>query len=433
MTSVRNMSTAGDTDSVFSDAEMEPREDVSKRKREREGSVTDIVSAYEKKQRKGKSPKSKTAEKTASCDKIPPEMLSCIREVIQSTIQTAIRDQLSHITSVMEKKITSQQKSIDILEKDLFEKTEAVEKLEKTLENTKQEMCYLSYQVDEMERHQRGVNLVLSSKRFGASRQGEDVREEAVRVLNDSLPDTTRVAPDSFSAAHRLGRENTVIVAFHDRNLRNQVYKQRLQLRTTNSLDRRLFITESLTRFNRELFNELLTMKSKKLLWTAFTNNGLPAYKLTRDSNPVRVTTVRQVQQLWQQVKALRRRNAEGEAPPAAAAPGRSPVQPHRDAVPPAAGADASSGHRDVLPGLGGLSLGAQPPIISSGATADGTTRPYQGRGSIFETSPAGLPLVSVSSASSSATAVRSSAVESGASRDPGEMDFGTAPGTGVR
>ena len=417
------MSTAGDTDSVFSDAEAGPREEVVKRKRDRESSVTEIVDAYEKKQRKGKSPKNKTPPGKASPEgRLSPEIVSCIKNLIENTIQSSIEEHLCRITESLERKIASQQQSIEVLEGELFNKAKTIDGLEKSLGAAQQELGRLAEQVDDMERHQRGVNLVLSSKSFGVRVQGEDIRAQAVLVLNASLPQT-RVSSSDFAAAHRLGRENTVIVAFHDRSLRNLVYQQRLQLgNATVPVGQRLYISESLTRSNRELHGELLTMKSEKLVWTVFTNNGIPGYKLTRDSLPIRVTTVQQIKQLWQQVGAQQPR-PENHGPPAALTssaggrraqygPPRRPFRPPAEVGgPPASGgppAGAPSpgtsrlaeGSAGLVPGPRHETVGESAPALPSGAastaatpaTETGTVQPpaEAGRGAVASTSAVG-------------------------------------------
>ncbi|KAF0298224.1 hypothetical protein FJT64_000366 [Amphibalanus amphitrite] len=67
---------------------------------------------------------------------------------------------------------------------------------------------------------------------------------------------------------------------------------------------------ESLTRAKRELFSELLAMKKEKRLWTVFTRNGLPFYKLQQLSSPVRVTSPEQIAELRRKLDPVAGRRA---------------------------------------------------------------------------------------------------------------------------
>lgn len=302
------MSNAGDTDPEW---ETGTSDDPKRRKRDRESPISDIISAYEKrrKQGTGKSPKGKSPKSKGG---ITTEMLECIKSIIQSTIQVEMDANFTKMTKALQAKVESQKEAIQVLEADLFEKANKVDRLEEQLKETRRELSSLHVQVEDMERHERGVNLILTCKKFGRRRQGEDVRMMAVRALREHFPHIPLSPPD-LAAAHRLPRDNVVICAFFDRTLRNQFYYERMRLRNSPvPAEERLYLSESLTRLNRERHNELLTMKSKGRIWSVFTQNGLPGYKLTQHSNPVRVTSDQQVRDLW---KMLRERRQAGGHP----------------------------------------------------------------------------------------------------------------------
>ena len=96
------MSTAGDTDSVFGDAECE-LEEPRKRKRERQQSITELITAYEKRQKKGKSPKGKSPKGKSPTGKaaLSVDMLSCIKDIIEATIESKMDEHLSQIKSAL--------------------------------------------------------------------------------------------------------------------------------------------------------------------------------------------------------------------------------------------------------------------------------------------------------------------------------------------
>lgn len=317
------MSTAGDTDSVFSDAECGQTDDTSRRKRERQQSITELISSYEKRQKKGKSPKGKSP--TGKAD-LPVEILSYIKEIIEATIESSMEGHMRRLEKVMKTKQESQKKRIELLEGESFEKTEKIDSLQQNLSEAKQRITVLEDQVDAMERHQRGVNLVVSCRRLGKQRVDEDIRGELVKLLRESFPHIP-LTRDSFSAAHRLPGDGVVICAFRDRDLRDRFYQERLSLRRVSTPhDHRIYISESLTPKNREIFGELLTMRRKQRVWTVFTNSGIPGYKLTRDSPSMRVTSLQQVRDLWRKLR-------EARETAHSLAPGSAPVPPVQSRV----------------------------------------------------------------------------------------------------
>lgn len=161
----------------------------------------------------------------------------------------------------------------------MLEKEKSIEDLGKQAGVSERNLSLQQDQVEEMERHGRVVNLVLSSRMFGSRRPGEDVKAVAVKSLTEHLHHIT-VATSDLSTAHRLSRDGVIICAFYDRDLRNKLYYARTQLGNRSApRQRRLYIPKCLTWWNRHKYDELVTMKQGKLIWSAFSNNGLPGYK----------------------------------------------------------------------------------------------------------------------------------------------------------
>ena len=108
-----------------------------------------------------------------------------------------------------------------------------------------------------------------------------------------------------ISVSHRLPKPKhsdsppTIIAKFVRRDVRDQVYKSRKNLKDKstkdidhNLPDSKIFVTESLTKRNRELFNKAMTIKRSldyKFIWTS---NGKISLRKDRDSQPKRITTV---------------------------------------------------------------------------------------------------------------------------------------------
>ena len=123
--------------------------------------------------------------------------------------------------------------------------------------------------LDDIERHSRAVNLILFSRKFGKPCDGENITEMAVSAINDSYSDV-RVTKSDFSAVHRISKENTVICASLNKNLRNKLYDSRLNMRFQADASKRLFVTENLTRSKSDVFNRLLQLKRSGRVWTVF-------------------------------------------------------------------------------------------------------------------------------------------------------------------
>ena len=155
------MSTAGDTDSVFSDAETGTGDEQRRRKRERESSISEIISAYEKRQRQG-SGKSSKGKSPKSRGGMSAEMLEFIKEIIESTIQATMEQHFARQSKTLEAKLESQNKRIHILEGELFEKANKMDALEQKLECSRREVMAIREQVEDAERHERGIYLVLT-------------------------------------------------------------------------------------------------------------------------------------------------------------------------------------------------------------------------------------------------------------------------------
>ena len=131
----------------------------------------------------------------------------------------------------------------------------------------------------------------------------------AVSATNDSYSDV-RVTKSDFSAVHRISKENTVICAFLNKNLRNKLYDSRLNMRFQADASKRLFVTENLTRSKSDVFNRLLQLKRSGRVWTVFSKAGIPCYKASKLSAPIRVHNMKQVT------------DAERDLPPAGSGPG---------------------------------------------------------------------------------------------------------------
>ena len=220
--------------------------------------------------------------------------------------------------------MSSLETKIDKMECQLFERDQLIDELQEKVRSYRERVSGLEEHVEDMERNSRSANLIFWSRQIGKRTAGEDITQKTIKLINDNFP-TKSVTKADFSAVHRLSNENTVICAFVSKNLRNEIYDERLNLRKRKAEENdRLYINESLTKSKREIFSRLLEMKRQDRIWTAFTKNGIPCCKLTKESTAMRINSLQQFERLVLQIPAAAapaggaRAGAGGRPPPSA-------------------------------------------------------------------------------------------------------------------
>ena len=215
-------------------------------------------------------------------------------EEFKVMMKVCVEESNERLWQKVESKISSYENRMDRLEAEIFMRDQRIDQLESKLRACYEAMERHEEQLDDIERHSRAVNLVLSCQRFGRRRDGEDISGMVVKAINDNVKDV-RVTKDDFSAVHRLSKENTVICAFLNKNLRNKVYEGRLSMRYQTDFADRLFVTENLTRAKSDVFNRLLQLKRSGRVWTVFSKAGIPCFKASKTAAPDRVYNMEQV------------------------------------------------------------------------------------------------------------------------------------------
>ena len=296
-------------DTAFLPATAGPGPAVRKRQR----SVGDMIRRLDQKKQRFVSPKGKeqVSKDTDLLEEFKVMMKVCVEEGNERLWQK------------VENKISSYENRMDRLEAEIFMRDQRIDQLESELRACHESMERHEEQLDDIERHSRAVNLVLSCQRFGRRRDGEDISGMAVKAINDNVKDV-RVTKDDFSAVHRLSKENTVICAFLNKNLRNKVYEGRLSMRYQADFADRLFVTENLTRAKSAVFNRLLQLKRSGRVWTVFSKAGIPCFKASKTAAPVRVYNMQQVISAERGLPPA----PSGAGRPRAAAPGPLPPPP---------------------------------------------------------------------------------------------------------
>ena len=300
-------------------------------------------------------------------------------EELSKMIRSCIEESNATLWQKVENKISSYEAKIEKLEGDIFDRDRKIDKLETELRGCQDSIQKCQDQLDEMERHSRSVNLVLSSQMFGRRQEGEDIAKITVDTINENYPDV-RVSKNDFTVIHRLGRSNTVICAFKSMELRNTIYEGRLRMRYRATFSNRLFVNENLTKANNDIFKRLVHLKRSGKLWTVFSKAGIPTYKASKTSTPIRVYNMQQLIALESELTATT--PAPAPVPERARAgpqraqllprdrprspPGARPRSPPRARPePPPAGHMGRSGGRSALPQREEGDIGGQSPSAS--------------------------------------------------------------------
>lgn len=216
---------------------------------------------------------------------------------------------LAQLESLLDKKLAPIQESIDFFaakyDKLLkqFEQQETKIRelssenvlLKSQVSNLQNEAIQLKESVNEMEQYSRRECLEIKGIPVDI---GENTNELVAQL--GSLIDVD-IDPKDISVSHRIPSRNrrngppSIIVKFIRRDLRDQLYQARKKLKdfTTRNLnlghigDNKIFISESLTSKNKELFNNALKVKKDfnfKFIWTKYGH----IYLRKNNESPVR-------------------------------------------------------------------------------------------------------------------------------------------------
>ena len=225
--------------------------------------------------------------------------LAAIRQVVDAGIGSAI--------AVFEAKFEKVEKRLSLLEAELMDKDSEIRNLGQQLTHQLQVNAELQAQVESIDLNRRLSSLILTCDDFGTRRLNEDIEVKVVSVLNDRIAGLN-LATSDIQVAHRLQRDDKVVVKFVKRSLRDKVYDARFSLASfktateTETGDmpgsregRRLaslFITESLTAYNQQLYNQLLQVRRSsggERVASVFSRRGLVFCRTVRNGPNIRV------------------------------------------------------------------------------------------------------------------------------------------------
>lgn len=222
-----------------------------------------------------------TSGGSRSPDSMDSGLLTAIQQMIASSEQ--------RIISSFETKFASLNHRIDVLESDVHDKVVQIENIQREMSELKLENHELKNQVESMDMNNRADSLIFTTKDFGPAGAEENAAEKVADVVSARFSDV-RLSKADIQAAHRLQSKDTIICKFYSREVRDNLYGKRFELMKQSDRPRNpFFISESLTKNNRTLFNELLAAKRDRKLYTVFTRAGAVFCKTSREAKAVRV------------------------------------------------------------------------------------------------------------------------------------------------
>ena len=225
--------------------------------------------------------------------------LAAIRQVVDAGIGSVI--------AVFEAKFEKVEKRLSLLEAELMDKDSEIRNLGEQLTHQLQVNAELQAQVENIDLNRRLSSLILTCDDFGTRRPNEEIEVKVVSVLNDRIAGLN-LATSDIQAAHRLQRDDKVIVKFVKRSLRDKIYDARFSLASFKTSaesgtggapgsrgGRRLaslFITESLTAYNQQLYNQLLQVRKSsggERVASVFSRRGLVFCRTVKNGPNIRV------------------------------------------------------------------------------------------------------------------------------------------------
>ena len=282
-------------ESVFGDAEDTDRSGPAGRGgRKRQFSVPEMMQALEDGQGQRRQKKSKRSSRDKDSTEKGEHSCHLDGESLQA-VQTIVEKGIEKVTQFMEEKFKRMERRIEIMEGELFLRDAETKELHNEISSQETTIKSLKEQLDGIDTNRRMNSLILKCDEFGKREREEDIEEKVISILSHRFPDV-RVARQDIQTTHRLQGDSTVIVKFLQTKLKEEIYERQMnQARAPNRGDRPavpLYVNESLSATNKEIFNALLDAKKRGKIYTVYTKRGAVFYKLDRESAGRRVGEV---------------------------------------------------------------------------------------------------------------------------------------------
>ena len=225
----------------------------------------------------------------------------------------------------MDAKYEAMEKRIEVLESELMDKTTETEQLKATSNKTENTVQELTKQIESMNINRRINTLILRCENFGKRTNEENIEDKVIQKLARRFPDI-KITNQDIQTVHRLQGDYTVICKFVKTSMKNQLYERRLDMARKSRESGRslvpLFISESLTAANQQIFNYLLDEKRKGTIYTVFTRRGLVHVKTAFNDRSRLVDTMNEARDVTRGLSSASlgeragRPPAEGGPPP---------------------------------------------------------------------------------------------------------------------
>ena len=375
---------SGGEDAVFADATSQSDTGagaISRRKRQ--FSVPEMVARAES--RKSKRPAvsrlSKSPRETA-----PPRKAGEAADVsasvelsdaAMSRIQKMLDGGIATVIAAFEAKFESMQRKIDVLEGEVMDRDVEIRSLQEQLERQGQALEDLQERTEGIDLNRRLSMLILTCDDFISKTTDEDVEQKVVQVLNRRFQWLNMSSAD-IQAAHRLQANNKVVVRFVKRRVRDAVYDGRFELFNTGGRGTRgmsdLFITESLTPKNREIYSRLLEARKPAnggRIASVFSRRGVVFCRLEKKGSNIRVPDLQQMQRILSGEHESR--GVRGPRP------GAAPARPSGGSGPSSGGPGPSAGGSGPSAGGSGASVGGPGPSAGGSDASSGGPGPSSG------------------------------------------------------
>ena len=317
----------------------------------------------------------------------PPAMglstgaLAEIRRMLDSGIAAVI--------SAFERKFDQMERRIQILESEAMEKDLEIRRLGEHLARQISVNGELRTQIESIDLNRRLSSLIPTCDDFGHRSNNENLEDKVINVLQKRIPDLSLTAAD-IQVVHRLQKDDKVICKFMKRSVRDSIYDARFNLlardaRPGSRGDRKmspLYINESLTNSNQQLYNQLLQARRSSggsAIASVFSRRGYVFCRTTKGGPNIRVTDEAALRRLIGGVGAGGVRPVRGGNPltgksSGGDAPRSVYARPDCDggaAVPPDSGVGVTGVAVVSSGGIGAtISAGS---AVPTGAAADGT------------------------------------------------------------
>ncbi|KAF0287340.1 hypothetical protein FJT64_001465 [Amphibalanus amphitrite] len=236
-----------------------------------------------------------------------------LSDAAMSRIKQMLDGSIATVIAAFETKFNSMQQRIDVLEGEVMDRDVEIRSLHEQLVRQGKALEEQQERTEGIDLNRRLSTLILTCDDFISKTTDEDVEQKISQVLNQRFP-WLNMTPKDIQSAHRLQANNKVIVRFVKRRMRDAVYEGRFELVNRTARDARrlspLYITESLTPKNREVYSYLLEARKPvngSKITSVFSRRGLVFCRVERGGPNISVPDLQRAQRIPERSLDLQR------------------------------------------------------------------------------------------------------------------------------